>query len=537
MAKTTTTQEPGTGAAEEAAVRAALTMMVEAVEARHTTKEDLAPGGATSPPPTEGAGSEAADAEDGTPVGLLSSTLGCSGVPVRSSREATAVERAATTQAGEAAERRRQQAAGVDMAQRDEESAEEMCLEAGDGGGEGDGLSEALEAMMAASSDEDVVMEGETEWQPSDDEVEVVAVVAPAGPAEERTAGGRARKTRKSAEVASAMIACQLASVREAPRKRRTAAISESEESAEEPFDEMCEVERLVKREERDGVMWYHVKWTDAEPGEEYSWVPAEALAGAASWKAALDRYYDVVLPKEPNLKVAQWLRRDVEVITMGDNSSATCVYEAVRTVMKLQGGAFEIDDAHITEFEQREGMHRVAQGGLRAEQVQRLFEFLIGKGWRVHLKANVYGVHVNQTGPAGILLAVDMKPGIYLVATLDELFRGHCFVTEVNDSMMALVYEDGVEMGLGEYRYAKKICWIRECVMADGEGLCEGDEAGGDAETGQVTLGRAPMARKPAKGRNSTKAPRRKRKNHTPGKKTTGMKKKRRRRSGPASG
>ncbi|CAH0484583.1 unnamed protein product [Peronospora farinosa] len=212
MAKTTTTQEPGTGAAEEAAVRAALTMMVEAVEARHTTKEDLAPGGATSPPPTEGAGSEAADAEDGTPVGLLSSTLGCSGVPVRSSREATAVERAATTQAGEAAERRRQQAAGVDMAQRDEESAEEMCLEAGDGGGEGDGLSEALEAMMAASSDEDVVMEGETEWQPSDDEVEVVAVVAPAGPAEERTAGGRARKTRKSAEVASAMIACQLAS-------------------------------------------------------------------------------------------------------------------------------------------------------------------------------------------------------------------------------------------------------------------------------------------------------------------------------------
>ncbi|CAI5713286.1 unnamed protein product [Peronospora destructor] len=285
-------------------------------------------------------------------------------------------------------------------------------------------MSEELEALLAASSDEDVVMEGETEWQPTDEEVEVVAVVAPVEQAEAQAAGGRTRKSRKSAEFASAKIACQLVPTRGTTRKRRTMAITESNDSSEESFDEMCEAKRLVKREEQEGVHWYLVKWVDAEPGEKYSCVPAVALAGAATWKAALYRYYDEVLCEEPDLTIQPWLRRDVE---------------AVRTVMKLQGGAFEMTEAHIEEFEQRETMRRVAQGGLRTEQ------------------PNAYGVGGDKPGPAGILLAVGMKPGIYLVATLDDLYRGRCFVTEVGANKMALAYEDGIEMGLGEYKYAEK--------------------------------------------------------------------------------
>ncbi|CAI5713339.1 unnamed protein product [Peronospora destructor] len=259
----------------------------------------------------------------------------------------------------------------------------------------------------------------------------------------------------------------------------------------------MCEIEWLVKREEREGVHWYLVKWVNAEPGEKFSWVPAVALAGAATWKAALDRYYDEVLGEKPDLTIQQWLRQDVEMTTMGDNHQ---------------------QQAHIKEFEEREMMNPIAQGGLRTEQVQRLFEFLISKGWRVHLKPNAYGVGGDKPGPAGILLAVGMKPGIYLVATLDNLYRGHCFVTEVGENMMALACENGIEMGLGEYKYAEKICWIRECAIVNGVGQCKEGEGVKGADPWQAAMFRAPLARKPAKQRKPAKLRRRKRMKTTTG-------------------
>ncbi|CAH0517716.1 unnamed protein product [Peronospora belbahrii] len=150
----------------------------------------------------------------------------------------------------------------------------------------------------------------------------------------------------------------------------------------------------------------------------------------------------------------------------MGGDSSATCVYDAVRTIMKLQGHKFELCDTHIDEFKRRKKMDRVAQG------------------------------------PAGIL-AVEKKPGIYLVATLDDLFRGSCFVTMVGTNKMAFAYEDGIEMGLGVYKYAKKICWNRECFTTDGNGQWEAEKAG-EAEWNEhsAMMCTVPMARKPAKQR-----------------------------------
>ncbi|CAI5713281.1 unnamed protein product [Peronospora destructor] len=94
----TTTDERSTEAAREAAVRAVVRTVVAAVEAQ---REDS---GDAQPRPEEGAGSEGANVEDGTPVGLMPSDVGCMGALVRTSNETDVAERAATTQTGEAAE-------------------------------------------------------------------------------------------------------------------------------------------------------------------------------------------------------------------------------------------------------------------------------------------------------------------------------------------------------------------------------------------------------------------------------------------------
>ncbi|TDH72016.1 uncharacterized protein CCR75_000124 [Bremia lactucae] len=322
---------------------------------------------------------------------------------------------------------------------------------------------------------------------------------------EKKADGPRTRGSRKSAVRASALIAGHLASKAPAKRKRLVRHVESSDESEEEeePFDELCEIERLVKREDREGKRWYLVKWLVDTSDGKLTWLPEEALGGAAEWKRAVDRYYDEALPKDPSLTIQQWLRRYATMITMGDNAWATCVYEAVRVVLRLQGTPFELTEELIQQFEEKEAM---CQGGLRTDTVQKLFEFLIRKRkWQVELKPNVFGKAGQLTGPAGILMAVNLKPGVYVVATLDSLYRGRCIVVKVGHDKMAFAYEDGLRMGLGEYLYAKTICWIRECVDTVGGGVRILDEGG----PGEIAfkLVKAPLARRQAKPRRRKRA------------------------------
>ena len=258
------------------------------------------------------------------------------------------------------------------------------------------------------------------------------------------------------------------------PRKRPVEALygaEELEEQQEEddPVDEICEVKCVTERENRDGTQWYRVRWKEVAEGEnEYSWVPEADLAGAPAWKAVIDRYYDEALPKNPDLLFRHFLDQDMAVITMSASSECTCVYTAVAKLMELQEAPIRLTETMTAEFEAMEGFDRMAQKGLKADQIQRFFEFLVKRGWKNKLHPSQYDG--GQTGPIGLALAAK-EPGLYFVGTVEPPRTGHCFVLEIKEDLSCFVHEGGITIRLGQYQYAQQIRWVRRCTVTQGCG------------------------------------------------------------------
>jgi hypothetical protein len=115
---------------------------------------------------------------------------------------------------------------------------------------------------------------------------------------------------------------------------------------------EECEIDQLVDRRVVNEVVEHKAKWSHVEPGEdEYSWVTTEDASGAEGWKDAVDRFF-LAKEDEPNLNFSEWIARDIEVTMVGNNGAHSCVYEAVREIVKMQGAEFELSDEIVAEYE-----------------------------------------------------------------------------------------------------------------------------------------------------------------------------------------
>ena len=64
----------------------------------------------------------------------------------------------------------------------------------------------------------------------------------------------------------------------------------------------------------------------------------------------------------------------------------------------------------------------------------------------------------------------------MYLIGTVDNLGRGHCAVVEVTPPPfpMYMLYEGGVKMPLGDYKYADEVLFVPKCVPVTDEGAVE---------------------------------------------------------------
>ncbi|POM67102.1 Hypothetical protein PHPALM_16943 [Phytophthora palmivora] len=114
------------------------------------------------------------------------------------------------------------------------------------------------------------------------------------------------------------------------------------------------------------------------EGEREYGWLPGDAVAGAPAWKVVVDRYYDEVLPKTPDLLFTHFIRRDFAAITMSERKDYTCVYTAVAKLMELQWSEMHLTNEMVADFEARDGFDCKAQRGLSADQIEKVFERLV---------------------------------------------------------------------------------------------------------------------------------------------------------------
>ena len=263
-------------------------------------------------------------------------------------------------------------------------------------------------------------------------------------------------------------------------RKRPAAVLgdmSDLEEQVEddERIDEIAEVKCLMGREDREDGRWYRVRWKHVKEGEhECEWVTEDAVAGAPAWKDVVDRFYDEVLPKNPDMLFVHFLDQDLGAITMSASRDFTCVYTAVGKLMELQGSEMRMTPELVADFETQERIDRVAQKGLLASQVQLLFEFLVKRGFKNRLHRNQF--KGGRGGPVGLALAAK-DPGIYFVGTFEAPRIGHCCILEITEEKSCFIYEGGVKIRLGQYDYAHQIRWVRRCERTDADGTV--DEAG----------------------------------------------------------
>ncbi|KAG2502700.1 hypothetical protein JM16_009670 [Phytophthora kernoviae] len=248
------------------------------------------------------------------------------------------------------------------------------------------------------------------------------------------------------------------------------------QEDEDDPVDNICEILRIVERKDEtiDGetVRLYRVRWKDVKPGERaLNWVTEADVEGAPAWKSAVDRYYNEALPMNPGLLFTHFIEQNFEAITMSNSIDSKCVYVAVAKIMELQGSEMCLTTELITDFETQEGFSRVQQHGLRADQIQRFFEFLVVRGWKNQIFSNQY--RGGRTGPAGLALAAG-NPGVYFVETLEPPRIGHCIVLEITKDRLCFIYEGGSKINLGKYHYAEQIRWVRECRPTLAEGIVQ---------------------------------------------------------------
>ncbi|RLN14502.1 hypothetical protein BBI17_009719, partial [Phytophthora kernoviae] len=299
---------------------------------------------------------------------------------------------------------------------------------------------------------------------------------------EKVTALGRPR--RLTAVAANAMIVLQsqgdLRIIREQRKRPAEEYVNSNglaeQEDEDDPVDNICEILRIVERKDEtiDGetVRLYRVRWKDVKPGERaLNWVTEADVEGAPAWKSAVDRYYNEALPMNPGLLFTHFIEQNFEAITMSNSIDSKCVYVAVAKIMELQGSEMCLTTELITDFETQEGFSRVQQHGLRADQIQRFFEFLVVRGWKNQIFSNQY--RGGRTGPAGLALAAG-NPGVYFVETLEPPRIGHCIVLEITKDRLCFIYEGGSKINLGKYHYAEQIRWVRECRPTLAEGIVQ---------------------------------------------------------------
>lgn len=240
----------------------------------------------------------------------------------------------------------------------------------------------------------------------------------------------------------------------------------------DERVDGVAEIRRMMGREDRADERWYLVCWCHVEAGEhECDWVPEDAVKGASAWKSVVDRYYDQILPKNPDLLFVHYIEQGLRVITM----SASCVCSAIDKLMELKESHMQMTMDMIAEFELEKGIDRIAQKGLSTNQVNMLFDFLVRRGFKNHMYHNQY--KGKGSGPVGLAMAAK-DPGLYSVGTFEEPRIAHCFILEITEEMSCFVHEFGVKIRLGQYKYAHQIRWVRRCRPTDKVDVVDRDES-----------------------------------------------------------
>lgn len=254
-----------------------------------------------------------------------------------------------------------------------------------------------------------------------------------------------------------------------APRKRPV--VTDEDLESAEPDYMIAEDAMISKRMvDEHGVVWYFVKWAEAETEEErHQWVTREDCAGATHWLKLVD---DWVAEKERCAKdkgeapgFSTFIRSHRVYLTLGANSGYTCVYEAVRTAIKLLGSSYRLTDEETKAFEEERGIDRDATQGLTRQHANMLFVFMANRGWSVDVTGNLY--KGKFTGFCGMAWAIT-KPGIYIVATCSAAREGHCFVVEATRDLRYFLHEGEARLPLGDYRHAHHILWIRRVTPAE---------------------------------------------------------------------
>ncbi|CAI5718659.1 unnamed protein product [Peronospora effusa] len=223
---------------------------------------------------------------------------------------------------------------------------------------------------------------------------------------------------------------------RQGRKRRPTVTLAELESGAME--SEVAEVEKVMARKEVNGTTYYLVKWMAAdERGEpEMDWVTREEADEDQS----------------PGLRLQ---------------------------VTELYGLEYRWTVEHIRAFENRGRINRVAQKGLSKGQINECLDYAVTQGWNCRVEKNMLGP--GGVGKGGLASVIE-DTGVYLIGTMDYLGRGHCAVVEVTPPPfpMYMLYEGGIKMPLGDYKYADQVLFVRKCEPAASEGTVEPDEGGG---------------------------------------------------------
>jgi hypothetical protein len=197
---------------------------------------------------------------------------------------------------------------------------------------------------------------------------------------------------------------------RREPRKRRPV-VTEEDLEEEEPEFEIAEVEMMLKSEERDGELYYLVKWLGSdENGEsQYSCVTKEEAAGVPEWIAIVDdwmKYQAYCAEKKLKPKpYSAFINSHQKFLTLGSNSEVTCVYVAVNQASKLLEIDFQWTSELIKEFESRAGVEGAARQGLTKGEVGECLDFATTRGWTCRVEKNMLGSDgLGKAGLAGLI-------------------------------------------------------------------------------------------------------------------------------------
>ncbi|POM72963.1 Hypothetical protein PHPALM_10240 [Phytophthora palmivora] len=259
--------------------------------------------------------------------------------------------------------------------------------------------------------------------------------------------------------------------------KKRRLEVSEAVLTEAGDTYEIWDVKSMLGREGAAGNYRYWVEWANHDGPPEL--LSLEDCMGAPDWVHLIDSWYKhrencMRDGKEPK-SLQRYLASQQLWLTLGGDTSFTCVFRAVAIMMQLVTPKFADNFPRLRdEFEQTLSYDLVQNKGLTRDDTNKLFDFLTSKkgGWKVEIQKNQYQGQYN--GFCRVAVCVKER-GLYLVAGIDKKRQGHCFVLQVSDSKENAglegglefdAYENGMVVGLGDIDI-QEILWVRKVVKS----------------------------------------------------------------------